>query len=158
MPTHVTLKPDHQLDRDENPCPNTTASFGAVAWRPVERNRVLFLRANESCAVCRILHSAGAGAFGEYLHVAVADGRLIVTEADSLQMPGRVLIGVAIAEDEAHSIFALEIEPPVGLDPKRHLAAEGIATLSWGRPARLQITARERGHNRFHDLIIDAFE
>ncbi len=156
MPTHQTLNRDQPTEWGGGPCLDADPGRSPADWRPIESARVLFLRNEQRCPVCRILQCEGAGAFGAVLHVVVSDGRLTVTEADNLHRPGRVLSGIAIAETPSRSEFALEAKPPAGLESARHLAAEGVATLTWGRAPRLRINARPVVRNATCDFEIDA--
>ncbi|MFV0294941.1 MAG: hypothetical protein ACK5JT_02340 [Hyphomicrobiaceae bacterium] len=111
-------------------------------WRPVEKTRVFFMRVLEHCPACRVLHSNTTSLPSGLLHVVLSNDRLIVTEADDLHQPGRVLSGVVVVDNARLSIFKLSSEPPPGLDPGRHLPATGVATMTWGGTGtkRLQIS------------------
>ena len=155
MPSHADFELDNRSKRFEAK-PFCSARFDR--W-PLKQDRVIFMGANECCHACRLLQTVGVRKFADNLHVVLSANRLIVTEADNLHKPGRVLSGVKIADYARCSLFRLTAEPPPGVDPARHLPAAGMATMTWGgRVKRLQIVGIAEGITSCHDHLADAVE
>lgn len=158
MSNHAGLGVNQRADCDDAAISQTTPRGDAGSWWPVQGARVLFMRATDRCPICRMMQIEGASKFGGLLHVVATPNRLIVTEANNLHRPGRVLSGIIISDDVHRSKFQLAAQPPPGLDAARHLPAAGIATLTWGSVRRLQIIATAVGQTNSHDLVVDAIE
>ena len=93
------------------------------------------------------------------LHVVLTADLLIVTEADDLHEPGRCISARQILGFSRWSMFQLLDTPAPGISFERHVAAAGIAVLTWqDRHRRLKVFGFAAGFPAEDDCIFDAIE